>query len=94
MIAKLESYVEGDIRDLHIDLGEMDPEDPPALQDMCVFAAATECDAILFRMYRCLKAKRVERPDYGQIVDEVLTGPEITFRINTISSSWKRFIKD
>ena len=22
-------------------------------------------------MYRCLKAKRIERPDYGQIVDEV-----------------------
>lgn len=23
-------------------------------------------------MYRCLKAKRVERPDYGEITDEVL----------------------
>ncbi|CAF4428896.1 unnamed protein product, partial [Rotaria magnacalcarata] len=33
----------------------MDPEAPPPLQDL---------------MYRCLKAKRVERPDYGQIVDE------------------------
>ncbi|CAF4834158.1 unnamed protein product, partial [Rotaria socialis] len=54
--AKLENYVEGDIRDLRIDLGEMDPEGPPSLQDL---------------MYRCLKAKRVERPDYGQIVDEV-----------------------
>jgi hypothetical protein len=25
----------------------------------------------VIRMFRCLKAKRVERPDYGQIVDEV-----------------------
>ncbi|CAM4794913.1 unnamed protein product [Rotaria magnacalcarata] len=56
LIAKLENYVEGDIRDLRIDLGEMDPEAPPPLQDL---------------MYRCLKAKRVERPDYGQIVDEL-----------------------
>jgi hypothetical protein len=34
LIAKLESYVEGDIRDLHIDLGEFDPENPTALQDL------------------------------------------------------------
>jgi serine/threonine protein kinase len=34
LIAKLESYVEGDIRSLHIDFGEMDPEAPPLLQEL------------------------------------------------------------
>ncbi|CAF4008182.1 unnamed protein product, partial [Adineta steineri] len=56
LIAKLESYIEGDIRDLRIDLGEIDPDVPPLLQDL---------------MYRCLKAKRVERPDYGEIADKL-----------------------
>ncbi|CAF0921758.1 unnamed protein product [Rotaria sordida] len=56
LIARLENYVEGDIRDLRIDLGEMDPDAPLLLREL---------------MYRCLKAKRVERPDYGQIVDEL-----------------------
>ncbi|CAF0805274.1 unnamed protein product [Rotaria sp. Silwood1] len=33
LIAKLENYVEGDIRDLRIDLGEMDPDAPLLLQE-------------------------------------------------------------
>ena len=36
LIARLESYVEGDIRDLHIDLGEIDPDGPPLLQELSV----------------------------------------------------------
>lgn len=34
LIAKLENYVEGDIRDLRIDLGEMDPDIPTILQNL------------------------------------------------------------
>ena len=36
LIAKLESYLEGDIRDLRIDLGEMDPENPANLQELLI----------------------------------------------------------
>lgn len=34
LIAKLENYIEGDIRDLHMDLGEIDPDVPPFLAEL------------------------------------------------------------
>ncbi|CAF0734363.1 unnamed protein product [Didymodactylos carnosus] len=54
LMSKLEQYTKGDIRDLGIPLGEFDPTAPEKLAEV---------------MYRCLKAQRIDRLDYREIVE-------------------------
>lgn len=86
LIARLESYIEGDVRDLRIDLGEMDPDAPPVLQGLSVHSSFVGITLqFVCRMYRCLKAKRVERPDYGHIIDEVpMKGIPLSARLSCV----------